>query len=264
MPFVYRDVVAVSAEGVDHTKMHTAWFPETKKVGPRVFAVIVTGEHRFKQYVGGDTSMVNAMIQARNAAVRDAMIRNCSEAEDPSAEHVLPKRSRQEMIDHIPEVLTATVTKADGTAVTFRCLSHWSEGGKLSIELTEDNMRLLTEKPAAVPVENAFMPEITQPNVQWSSARRSVYCKYRSSETKKNQTKAMIVRSHEDEAVYQERVDAMAAVPIATELDELILNAGWRARALTAERWVTRWPPAALAREQNVQSWKRPPRRPLL
>ena len=156
--------------------------------------------------------MFEAMTAARNAAVRTAMAQTCGQvSEDPGAIAVLPTRWKREMVDEIANVLQATVRLIDGNECSFYCIATIRDSSVLKVELTNENMELLTKQPAVktVGADPVFEPAINDEHVYWRRAGSSLYCKYVCADSKKLRMKTFRVNPSPDPEVYQARVDAM-------------------------------------------------------
>ena len=209
MAFIQRNVVAVARNEEAAGQLHRCWFPTVEERSGRQFMTIVSGEYRFKKFIDNKMDMFDAIVKARSEAVEEALLNKFGESADPSMDRSLPNRRRAEMIDEIEDVLHASVQTDDGTNHKIYVLKPATDGSKLSIELTNENVDLLLMKPKDAKVTN-YVPSIGYENVKWCGARSSVYCKYYDADKTRTIRKSFPVTPSEDESVYQERVDSMA------------------------------------------------------
>ena len=157
--------------------------------------------------------MYDKLVELRNAATDQLMIRANQDAHgealhQPRAD-VLPKRPRREMIDDISPIVSVTVTTENDVNHEMKLLTYANRRGRLSIELSEPNIELLTLKPKKFSA--SFVdPQVHQEHVTWVRYRHALTTRYYDSTAQKWSSKSMQVRKGEDGL--QERVDQVAAV----------------------------------------------------
>ena len=92
------------------------WHVTTQCVDGFAFIRLLKADTGLKRFVNGNMSMVDALYQARNDAVDNAMVATCGEQDDPLddiVESPMPKRRRREMVDEIEQMLELKIKSSD-------------------------------------------------------------------------------------------------------------------------------------------------------
>ena len=97
---------------------------------------------------------------------------------------IIPKR---DLFEQIPKVITVNV-KTTSMEVDVNVSADWHQLGVLKLEITNTNLDLLLEQPAALA---AWTPVIEQPDVMWRPSTTSVCAMYWDSMKSKYRWKAM-------------------------------------------------------------------------
>ena len=152
----------------------------------------------------------------RDAKSQQAMRGLAHTEEDPNDSNSVPAqaatRPRRELIDHIPRILEISVETRHGVEVTVNVLPSWREQSPLQIELTNENLDLLLEHPAAASAP--FIATISHTDVSWVSNRNQVRCRYWASKKKQWTIKSKLLEfdSDMDDDQKQLQVDREALV----------------------------------------------------
>ena len=193
---VLEDVVAVTGGGITMREENGlsgtrhAWIIKPTVVDGINFGNIYNGNWYCSKYVGGEFAMVDHIRELRNKRVHELM-QQLNAEEDPNQETILdgapliiPKR---ELFEQIPKIITVNV-KTNSMEVDVKVLADWRKNGVLKLELTNTNLDLLLEQPAALP---PWTPVFDQPDVCWRPSATSVCCLYWDSMKSKYRWKAM-------------------------------------------------------------------------
>ena len=101
-----------------------------------------------------------------------------------------------------------SVKRDDNSIAHVQVLADWRKQGTLWMECSEMCLGVLLKKP--LDEDRPFVPVISQPNVRWWEARRSVYCRYYDAHEKRNRLHSLPVRRSEDNSEVQERAEEAA------------------------------------------------------
>lgn len=218
MVAIIEDVVVITDS--EDTPLHKGWTVRVTVVGktetdPGRKFVKIGKDYKMQKVFGGNPKMYEAMVERRNEAVKAAMIKECSEAQEDDTEvkaaGSLPKRPRKQMVDEISDILDITIEVADGTVHTLSVLPHWNEQAVLELELKRENLELLKKEPAES-MATSFVPVISEPNVKWKQSISSVWCDWYDAKAGKWKIKTMKVTPATDTDVLQANVNKIAAV----------------------------------------------------
>ena len=177
---------------VDDPASGFAWIITPETVGGKQFGDISKKSYYCKKYVGNDFAMVEHIRDLRNKRVLELMQKLNAE-EDPNQETIrdgapliIPKR---ELFEQLPQIITVNV-KTTSMEVDVNVLVDWRQKGVLKLEITNTNLDLLLEQPAALA---AWTPVIEEPDVTWRPSTKSVVARYWDSRKSKYRWKAMSV-----------------------------------------------------------------------
>ena len=87
-------------------------------------------------------------------------------------------RRKLQLIQLIDQAIPAKVTSEDGVEHTFMCVPEHRVDSMLRVELTHENVKLLTLKPRVEPEPIRFKPDIEEEHVKWVGCRSMVTCRY--------------------------------------------------------------------------------------
>ena len=195
---VLENVLAVTGGGITmhgenvQSGARHEWIIKPTVVDGRNFGDIYNGNYYCRKYVGDEFAMVEHIRDLRNNRVLELM-QKLNAGEDPNQETILdgaplsiPKR---ELFEQLPKIITVNV-KTTSMEVDVNVLADWRHKGVLKLEITNTNLDLLLEQPAALA---AWTPVIEQPDVIWRPSTTSVVARYWDSMKKKYRFKAMSV-----------------------------------------------------------------------
>ena len=149
-----------------------------------ICATISKNEYRVRKFVQSNWDMYDLIVTRRTEAVEKAMARADlpqsvfeDDQEVPDDELPARKRSKREIIDEIPKLLTIKVRSQEAGWQELRVGSHRLAKGSLCLELTEANFELLLLTPHEDERGPLFV-EVDEPNVTYVPSMRAVMCRY--------------------------------------------------------------------------------------
>ena len=183
--------ITMHGENVQSGARHE-WIIKPTVVDGINFGDIYNGNYYCKIYLSNNFTMVEHIVALRNNKVLELMQKLNAE-EDPNQDNIrddapliIPKR---ELFERLPQIITVNV-KTTSMEVDVNVLGDWRKAGVLKLELTNTNLDLLLEQPAALA---AWTPVIEQPDVIWRPSTTSVVARYWDSMKSKYRWKAMSV-----------------------------------------------------------------------
>ena len=204
-------------------KGSTPWHATIQCVGGFTFIRLLKADTGLKRFVNGNMSMVDALYQARNDAVDNAMVATCGEQDDPLEDNVespMPKRRRREMVDEIEKMLELKIKSSDNVELNVKVLPDFRKQGALWVELTLECLKFLLKTPGDEHVPK-FAPTIDVQGVRWWRARHCVYSRYYDSALGKWRLHSIPVPRCSDNSALQE-----AATRAANSLMQFCVAAG--------------------------------------
>ena len=206
-----RNLVAITGRPNGLKTPNTCWFPEVEQIEGREFIKIVSWMPAFSAFVKGDKRMYQAMCIARNEATTRAFQQHAGQDEDnPDALHVVRRGRKRQIVEVINQVIPASVKSEDGVDHTFMVVPEHRVDAVLRMELTHENVKLLTLKPLIDEEAVVFNPDIEENNVKWVGCRSMVACRYYDKSKTKWRTKSFTVTPSSNVAEYRERINRMA------------------------------------------------------
>ena len=151
-PGVIKDLVGVLGGWLDPTATVTnggAWVLVTHCCHGKLFADIpFTG--RCKAYLGDNNKMLEYIKRLRNEKVHELMLEAANQP--GNRDTLLWKR---ELFDLIPPIITVNVATASSMVASVNVMTSWRTRAVLQLEVTQRNIELLLEEPAADAAESA-------------------------------------------------------------------------------------------------------------
>jgi hypothetical protein len=209
MAVIHRDVVSITGGGAGDN-VRFGWIAHVVSRDGKEFIALDKTDTKFGKFVSQNFAMTDAIVKARNRAT-NMLMKRAEAAFDPMGEvqeAKALKRPRKEMLDEIDDAIEVAVQVLGGEERTLLVMTACGLRHKLHIELSEENLLLLREKPACHDPAT-FRPDIQEANVGWMDSRHAVYCRYFDSCDRKWHLKIMKVDLADD---MQARVDKMAKV----------------------------------------------------
>lgn len=195
---VLENVLAVTGGGITmhgenvQSGARHEWIIKPEVVDGRNFGDIFIGNYYCRKYVGDNFAMVEHIRDLRNKMVLELMQKLNAE-QDPNQETIrdgaplsIPKR---ELFEQLPKIITVNV-KTTSMEVDVNVLVDWRQKGVLKLEITNTNLDLLLEQPAALA---AWTPVIEEPDVTWRPSTKSVVARYWDSMKSKYRNRTMSV-----------------------------------------------------------------------
>ena len=144
------------------------WIIVPEKVEGRNFANIDFGR-QCTQFLGDRFVMVKHIAELRNRTVLELTAESALHY-DPNE----PTPLKRELMERIPRIITINVATASGMQASVAVLPSWQVTEMLHIEVTQQNMKLLLEKPAAAAPWLPGMGLPWRPFVVWHAFRRRI------------------------------------------------------------------------------------------
>eukprot|EP00959_Pyramimonas_sp_CCMP1952_P229776 4804113-Pyramimonas_sp.AAC.1 len=194
-----------------------SWMVKTETVDGVEVVKCNKQDKKFCSMLKGHFAMHDYLVKLRNKAA-DLLMHQADVANDPladdgdsddggAAEHRVPKRPRKDCIDDIPNLITLDVVYDGGARCSIRVVPEANPRRKLRMELTKENINLLTKQPDDTS-HDEFIPDLDGiEHVVWLTSRSSVQTTYYSETFGRWCTKSMKVRAGPD---MQERVTRAA------------------------------------------------------
>ena len=206
-----RNLVAITNKNGGIDAPNTCWFPQVEQIDGREFIKIVPYIPQFTVFVKNDKRMYQAMCNARNDATTAAFKQfDVVDGDNPYENHVVRKGRKRQLIELIDQAIPAKVTSEDGVEHTFMCVPEHRVDSMLRVELTHENVKLLTLKPRVEPEPIRFKPDIEEEHVKWVGCRSMVTCRYFDKSKGKRRMKSFTVPPSANYADYRERINRMA------------------------------------------------------
>ena len=156
-------------------------------------------------------NMYDHMMALRNEATSKLMqdqVQHKAQERDPDASQDSVKRPKREVKDEIAQFVTIQVKTSDEQYHSVKVLTSALSRNKLDIELTDDNITLLTRMPHVQPTPKT---KIGVKNVSWIAGRSCVRIRYYSESKGGWVFKSTPVDRSDNFDEYQARADAAAA-----------------------------------------------------
>eukprot|EP00959_Pyramimonas_sp_CCMP1952_P413028 8654932-Pyramimonas_sp.AAC.2 len=181
MPVIGLGYACVAPDGADLCpRTPTCWTGKTEEVDGKTFIQTNKCDTNFKKYLGTHgLKMVEELTRLRNHATDSLMSSADSKdilgdaVDDDGVQRL--KRSRKDLYDEIAQAVDVEVVTIRGDRVKVSVLTTANKRARLSLELTDSNMALLTTKP-----DNSQAPYVPRvgDHCEWLQHRFSVRRKY--------------------------------------------------------------------------------------
>ena len=122
-----------------------------------------------KGFLGDNFAMVKHIADLRDQKVAELTAESALHY-DPNE----PTPLKRELMERIPRIITINVATASGMQASVAVLPSWQVTEMLHIEVTQQNMELLLEKPAAAAPWLPGMGLPWPPNVVWHALRSRI------------------------------------------------------------------------------------------
>ena len=172
---IFTYVVGVAGGGLPPGKM---WIARTCSVDETTFIILDKSSFNFQLLLERKWDMVNLLTSLRNSKNKELMRKLESPDDDDLGIDVPPmpcaKKCKKLLFDSITDVVEVEVT---GAAVKHpvKVMTSWCDNARLAIELTPQNLELLSWPPDAT----VKLFDTGYPDVHWKPSASQLYCRYK-------------------------------------------------------------------------------------